>query len=110
MLSIQIEYAVQIGYDQTAWQTVEVTDRADIQALLADGIDDAMVYYQGDNQYANSENHTIVISATLQDSTVVYLDYLAEDWPYEIVDKYRPGGVNDSTPEDGMAVDTEAVA
>ena len=110
VLSIQIEYAVQIGYDQTAWQTVEVTDRADIQALLADGIDDAMVYYQGDNQYANSENHTIVISATLQDSTVVYLDYLAEDWPYEIVDKYRPGGVNDSTPEDGMAVDTEAVA
>ena len=51
-----------------------------------------------------------MITAQLRDDTVVMLAYLAEDWPYEIVDKYRPDGVSDSAPENGIATTAEAVS
>ena len=110
VLSIQIEYGVKVELDATEWQTVQVTDRADMQALLTDGIDETMVDYRSDSQYANREDYTIVITAQLRDDTMVMLAYLAEDWPYEIVDKYRPDGVSDSTPENGIATTAEAVS
>ena len=110
VLSIQIEYGVKVELDATEWQTVQVTDRADMQALLTDGIDETMVDYRSDSQYANREDYTVVITAQLRDDTMVMLAYLAEDWPYEIVDKYRPDGVSDSTPESGIASTAEAVS
>ena len=110
VLSIQIEYGVKVELDATEWQTVQVTDRADMQALLTDGIDETMVDYRSDSQYANREDYTVVITAQLRDDTMVMLAYLAEDWPYEIVDKYRPDGVSDSTPENGIATTAEAVS
>ena len=110
VLSIQIEYGVKVELDATEWQTVQVTDRADMQALLTDGIDETMVDYRSDSQYANREDYTIVITAQLRDDTMVMLAYLAEDWPSEIVDKYRPDGVSDSTPESGIASTAEAVS
>ena len=110
VLSIQIEYGVKVELDATEWQTVQVTDRADMQALLTDGIDETMVDYRSDSQYANREDYTVVITAQLRDDTMVMLAYLAEDWPSEIVDKYRPDGVSDSTPESGIASTAEAVS
>ncbi len=55
VLSIQIEYGVKVELDATEWQTVQVTDRADMQALLTDGIDETMVDYRSDSQYATGK-------------------------------------------------------
>ena len=38
--SIRIDYSISYGYDQSVIETVEVTDRADIEALLKNAIDD----------------------------------------------------------------------
>ena len=38
------------------------------------------------------------------------MTYTEEDWPYEIVDKYRPDGAGDNALENGIAATAEAVS
>ena len=108
--SIRIDYSISYGYDQSVIETVEVTDRADIEALLKNAIDDMYTDESAGIRVANRENYTIDIVALQPDGDAIWLTYTEEDWPYEIVDKYRPDGVSDSTPESGIASTAEAVS
>ena len=108
--SIRIDYSISYGYDQSVIETVEVTDRADIEALLKNAIDDMYTDESAGIRVANRENYTIDIVALQPDGDAIWLTYTEEDWPSEIVDKYRPDGVSDSTPESGIASTAEAVS
>ena len=108
--SIRIDYSISYGYDQSVIEAVEVTDRADIEALLKNAIDDMYTDESAGIRVANRENYTIDIVALQPDGDAIWLTYTEEDWPYEIVDKYRPDGVSDSTPESGIASTAEAVS
>lgn len=108
--SIRIDYSISYGYDQSVIETVEVTDRADIEALLKNAIDDMYTDESAGIRVANRENYTIDIVALQPDGDAIWLTYTEEDWPSEIVDKYRPDGVSDNTPESGIASTAEAVS
>lgn len=104
-----IEYLVSLSSDVSEWQTVEVTDPADIQALL----DNAFTNYltgTDSNRYANRENYTVDICVAMETGEQRYLQYLQSDWPAEIVDKYRPDGPSEGAPENGIATTAEAVS
>ena len=104
-----IEYLVSLSSDVSEWQTVEVTDPADIQALL----DNAFTNYltgTDSNRYANRENYTVDICVAMETGEQRYLQYLQSDWPAEIVDKYRPDGPNEDALENGIATTAEAVS
>lgn len=104
-----IEYLVPFGPEASEWRSVEVTDPADIQALLDNAFTN---YLTGADGYrlANGENYTVDIYVAMENGEQQNLCYLQSDWPSEIVDKYRPDGVSDSTPESGIASTAEAVS
>ena len=104
-----IEYLVPLGQDASEWQTVEVTDPADMQALLDNAFSDSLTGLDG-YRYANRENYTVDLYVEMETGEQRHLCYLQPDWPYEILDKYRPDGVSDSTPERGMAATAEAAS
>ena len=107
--SLQIGYQVSIGQDASEWRTVEVTDPADIQALL----DNAFTNYltgTDSNRYANGENYTVDIYVVMETGEQRNLRYLQSDWPAEIVDKYRPDGPSEDALENGIATTAEAVS
>ena len=108
--SIRIDYSISYGYDQSVIETVEVTDRADIEALLKNAIDDMYTDESAGIRVANRENYTIDIVALQPDGDAIWLTYTEEDWPYEIVDKYRPDGAGDNALENGIAATAEAVS
>ena len=104
-----IEYLVSLSPDASEWQTVEVTDPADIQALL----DNAFTNYltgTDSNRYADRENYTVDIYVVMETGEQRNLRYLQSDWPAEIVDKYRPDGPNEDALENGIATTAEAVS
>ncbi len=104
-----IEYLVWLSPDASEWQTVEVTDPADIQALL----DNAFTNYltvTDSNRYADRENYTVDIYVAMETGEQRYLQYLQSDWPSEIVDKYRPDRADDNAPENGIVTTAEAVS
>ena len=104
-----IEYLVSLSSGVSEWQTVEVTDPADIQALL----DNAFTNYltgTDSNRYADREHYTVDIYVAMETGEQRYLQYLQSDWPSEIVDKYRPDGADDNAPENGIATTAEAVS
>ena len=107
--SLQIGYQVSIGQDASEWRTVEVTDPADIQALLDNAFTN---YLTGANgyRYANRENYTVDICVAMETGEQRYLQYLQSDWPAEIVDKYRPDGPSEDALENGIATTAEAVS
>ena len=107
--SLQIGYQVSIGQDASEWRTVEVTDPADIQALL----DNAFTNYltgTDSNRYADRENYTVDIYVVMETGEQRNLRYLQSDWPAEIVDKYRPDGPSEDALENGIATTAEAVS
>ena len=104
-----IEYLVWLSPDASEWQTVEVTDPADIQALL----DNAFTNYltgTDSNRYADRENYTVDIYVAMETGEQRNLRYLQSDWPSEIVDKYRPDGAGEDALENGIATTAEAVS
>lgn len=107
--SLQIGYQVSIGQDASEWRTVEVTDPADIQALLDNAFTN---YLTGANgyRYANRENYTVDIYVVMETGEQRNLRYLQSDWPAEIVDKYRPDGPSEDALENGIATTAEAVS
>lgn len=107
--SLQIGYQVSIGQDASEWRTVEVTDPADIQALLDNAFTN---YLTGANgyRYANGENYTVDIYVVMETGEQRNLRYLQSDWPAEIVDKYRPDGPSEDALENGIATTAEAVS
>lgn len=107
--SLQIGYQVSIGQDASEWRTVEVTDPADIQALLDNAFTN---YLTGTNgyRYANGENYTVDIYVVMETGEQRNLRYLQSDWPAEIVDKYRPDGPSEDALENGIATTAEAVS
>lgn len=104
-----IEYLVSLSPDASEWRTVEVTDPADIQALLDNAFTN---YLTGANgyRYANGENYTVDIYVVMETGEQRNLRYLQSDWPAEIVDKYRPDGAGDNALENGIATTAEAVS
>ena len=108
--SIRIDYSISYGYDQSVIETVEVTDRADIEALLKNAIDDMYTDESAGIRVANRENYTIDIVALQPDGDAIWLTYTEEDWPSQSSAAYRPDGVSDSTPESGIASTAEAVS
>ena len=107
--SLQIGYQVSIGQDASEWRTVEVTDPADIQALLDNAFTN---YLTGANgyRYANGENYTVDIYVVMETGEQRNLQYLQSDWPAEIIDKYRPDGPSEDALENGIATTAEAVS
>ena len=107
--SLQIGYQVSIGQDASEWRTIEVTDPADIQALLDNAFTN---YLTGANgyRYANGENYTVDIYVVMETGEQRNLQYLQSDWPAEIVDKYRPDGPSEDALENGIATTAEAVS
>lgn len=107
--SLQIGYQVSIGQDASEWRTVEVTDPADMQALLDNAFTN---YLTGANgyRYANGENYTVDIYVVMETGEQRNLQYLQSDWPAEIVDKYRPDGPSEDALENGIATTAEAVS
>lgn len=107
--SLQIGYQVSIGQDASEWRTVEVTDPADMQALLDNAFTN---YLTGANgyRYANGENYTVDIYVVMETGEQRTLRYLQSDWPAEIVDKYRPDGPSEDALENGIATTAEAVS
>lgn len=101
-----IEYLVSLSPDASEWQTVEVTDPADMQALL----DNAFTDYPTWARCANRENYTVDIYVALETGEQRNLRYLQSDWPAEIVDKYRPDGPSEDALENGIATTAEAVS
>lgn len=104
-----IEYLVSLSSDASEWQTVEVTDPADMQALLDNAFTNYLTGTDG-YQYANRENYTVDIYVALETGEQRSLQYLQSDWPSEIVDKYRPDGADDNAPENGIVTTAEAVS
>ncbi len=104
-----IEYLVSLSPDASEWQTVEVTDPADMQALLDNAFTN---YLTGANgyRYANRENYTVDICVVMETGEQRNLQYLQSDWPAEIVDKYRPDGPSEDALENGIATTAEAVS
>ena len=107
--SLQIGYQVSIGQDASEWRTVEVTDPADMQALLDNAFTN---YLTGANgyRYANGENYTVDIYVVMETGEQRNLQYLQSDWPAEIIDKYRPDGPSEDALENGIATTAEAVS
>lgn len=107
--SLQIGYQVSIGQDASEWRTIEVTDPADIQALLDNAFTN---YLTGANgyRYANGENYTVDIYVVMETGEQRHLCYLQSDWPSEIIDKYRPDGAGEDALENGIATTAEAVS
>ena len=104
-----IEYLVWLSPDASEWRTVEVTDPADIQALLDNAFTN---YLTGANgyRYANGENYTVDIYVVMETGEQRNLRYLQSDWPAEIIDKYRPDGAGEDALENGIATTAEAVS
>lgn len=104
-----IEYLVSLSPDASEWRTVEVTDPADIQALLDNAFTN---YLTGANgyRYADGENYTVDIYVVMETGEQRNLRYLQSDWPAEIVDKYRPDGPSEDALENGITTTAEAVS
>lgn len=117
--SMEIQYLIQEENGDTAWKGVEVTDSADIAVLLKNAVNrDAMNLYSTDE----TEKNGFSLDERMDSARVVAcvkqgegenwheLSYGEGDWPENVVEKYRPDGLdaeNGNITEGGMA--TEAV-
>lgn len=116
---MQLQYRMQDANGDTVWQSVEVTDPADIAALIKNAANrDAMNLYSTDETEKNGFSidermDGVQISASMKQDNVEdwhWLAYAEGDWPENVVEKYRPDGVDAAdgdTTSSGMA--TEAV-
>lgn len=99
--SVYIDY---VDQESGEWKSVQVTDRADIEALLAHALVDAFSVDASDGfRFSYQENHTVDITAALQSNESIRLTYTEEDWPSAIVEKYRPDGMGEAVVGSGSA-------
>lgn len=116
---IDLQYRMQDANGDPVWKSVEVTDPADIAALLKNAVNrDAMNLYSTDEAEKNGfsldermDGVQIAVSAKQDNSEDWHwLAYAEGDWPENVVEKYRPDGfdvANGNITAGGMA--TEAV-
>ena len=116
---IDLQYRMQDANGDAVWKSVEVTDPADIAALLKNAVNrDAMNLYSTDEAEKNGfsldermDGVQIAVSAEQDNSEDWHwLAYAEGDWPENVVEKYRPDGfdaANGNITAGGMA--TEAV-
>ncbi|WP_346704829.1 hypothetical protein [uncultured Agathobaculum sp.] len=98
---MELQYRMQDANGDTVWQSVEVTDPADIAALLKNAVNrDAMNLYGTNEAPINGflldermDSVNIVAYVKQENSEDWHwLAYAEEDWPEEVVEKYRPNG------------------
>lgn len=98
---MELQYRMQDANGDTVWQGVEVTDPADIAALLKNAVNcDAMnLYYTNEasiNGFLLDERmdsvHIVAYVKQENSEDWHWLAYAEEDWPEEVVEKYRPNG------------------
>lgn len=113
---MELQYRMQDANGDTVWKSVEVTDSADIAALLKNAVNrDAMNLYSTDEAEKNGfsldermDGVQIAVSAKQDNSEDWHwLAYAEGDWPENVVEKYRPDGFDAAITAGGMA--TEAV-
>lgn len=115
---IDLQYRMQDANGDPVWKSVEVTDPADIAALLKNAVNrDAMNLYSTDEAEKNGfsldermDGVQIAVSAKQDNSEDWHwlaLAYAEGDWPENVVEKYRPDGFDAAITAGGMA--TEAV-
>ncbi len=89
--------------DKDFWQGVQVTDKADIDALLKNAVNisamnlygsDAMAY--GIMQWLDSYSVSVPCKAENGDEWDVNVGYIEEDYPKDIIEKYRAQAEKDA--------------
>ena len=117
---IDLQYRMQDANGDPVWKSVEVTDPADIAALLKNAVNrDAMNLYSTDEAEKNGfsldermDGVQIAVSAKQDNSEDWHwlaLAYAEGDWPENVVEKYRPDGfdaANEDSTSGGMATET----
>lgn len=98
---MELQYRMQDANGDTVWQSVEVTDPADIAALLKNAVNrDAMNLYGTNEASINGflldermdSVHIVAYVKQENSEDWHWLAYAEEDWPEEVVEKYRPDG------------------
>ena len=98
--------------DKDFWQGVQVTDKADIDALLKNAVNisamnlygsDAMAY--GIMQWLDSYSVSVPCKAENGDEWDVNVGYIEEDYPKDIIEKYRAQAEKDAENGVGSAQD-----
>lgn len=98
---MELQYRMQDANGDTVWQGVEVTDPADIAALLKNAVNcDAMNLYDTNEASINGflldermdSVHIVAYVKQENSEDWHWLAYAEEDWPEEVVEKYRPNG------------------
>lgn len=96
---MELQYRMQDANGDTVWKGVEVTDPADIAALLKNAANcDAMNLYSTDETEKNGFSldermdsvHIVAYVKQENSEDWHWLAYAEEDWPEEVVEKYRP--------------------
>lgn len=114
---INLQYRMQDESGDTMWQGVEVTDPADIAALLKNTINqDAMNLYDANDAAINGflldarmdSVHVVACVKQGDEGNWYGLGYAKESWPEEVIEKYRPDGfdaADGDTTSIGMATE-----
>ena len=98
---MDLQYRMQDANGDTVWKGVEVTDPADIAALLKNAVNrDAMNLYDTNEASINGflldermdSVHIVAYVKQENSEDWHWLAYAEEDWPEEVVEKYRPNG------------------
>lgn len=98
---MEIQYRTQDENGDTIWQSVEITDPNDIAALLKNAANrDAMNMYDINDAAINGflldermdSVHIVAYVKQENSEDWHWLAYAEEDWPEEVVEKYRPDG------------------
>ena len=98
---MDLQYRMQDANGDTVWKGVEVTDPADIAALLKNAVNrDAMNLYGTNEAPINGflldermdSVHIVAYVKQENSEDWHWLAYAEEDWPEEVVEKYRPNG------------------
>ena len=108
---VQISYLRFIDEESSEWETVSVTDRADIEALLQNAIATVFIVRGADGfQLDDQEKGTVNLHAFLSNESEEARDlsYLAGELPTAIIEKYRPDGTGEGVA--GGAVTTAEAA
>lgn len=98
---IDLQYRMQDENGEVVWESVKVTDPADIAALVQNAVSrDAMNLYAADEAAKNGflledRKDSVQIAAYVKRETAedwYWLTYAEGSWPEEVIEKYRPDG------------------
>lgn len=113
---IDLQYRMQDENGEVVWESVKVTDPADIAALVQNAVNrDAMSLYSTNEAAMNGflldeRMDSVQITAYVKRETAedwYWLTYAEGSWPEEVIEKYRPDGFDMA--EDDAASGTMAM-